>query len=310
MKYVLLDKIKYNLERINNTHYLVLKSDAYGFGLKQILKLIKKTDLYKFCVINLEDAISIRKCIINAKILLITPFNKELISYYKKYKIELSINSYEEFLFIKDMNIKYQIVVNTGMNRFGLKEINKEMYTDNLVGIYSHNATNEHIHINNQLNSFNNIINNISNIDIHYFSSHHKDLAYGNCRRIGEAIYKDSLIIKANIIHCNYVKKGEYVGYDYSYKAKDNIIVGVLDIGYADGLERMCNGFKVYSKGGQLELIGKSCMNHSFILLNDSNTKEIEIISDNNKIELYEEFFNKTKHEIYISYSLSNNVYI
>lgn len=310
MKYVLLDKIKYNLDRINNTHYLVLKSDAYGFGLKRILKVIKKTNLYKFCVINLDDAITIRKSIINAKILLITPFDKELISYYKKYKIELSINDYEDFLFIENTNIKYQLVLNTGMNRFGLKEINKNMYTSNLTGIYSHNATDELNYIQNQLNCFNLMTSDYKDIDVHYFSSHHKNLSFGNCRRIGEAIYNDCLVVKAKVIHLNYVKKGEYIGYDYEYKAKNNIIVGVLDIGYADGLIRKCNGFKVYANGDYYEMIGKSCMNHSFVLLDREDIKELEIISENNSIENYQNFFNVSKHEIFINYSMSENNYI
>ncbi|MFI3329033.1 MAG: alanine racemase [bacterium] len=310
MKYVLLEKIKYNLDRINNTHYLVLKSDAYGFGLKQVLKVIKKTNLYKFCVINLDDAITIRKTIINSKILLITPFNKEMISYYKKYKIEVSINNIDDFNFIKEKNVKYQIALNTGMNRFGMKQIINEFYTNNLTGIYSHNATNDLECIQNQLNVFNSILDYKDNLDIHYFSSQHKNMNFGNCRRIGEAIYNDALIIKAKIIHYNYVKKGEFIGYDYSYKAKNNILVGVLDIGYADGLIRNCNGFKVYSRGSYYELIGKSCMNHSFVLLDIEDIKEVDIISNNNKIENYLNFFKVSKHEVFISYGLSKNNYI
>lgn len=310
MKYVLLEKIKNNLEKINSNNYLVLKSDAYGFGLNRTLKIIKKTNLYKFCVINLSDAITIRKSIINSKILLITPFNKELLHYYKKYKIEVSINSIEDFDFIKDSNIKYQIALNTGMNRFGINEINKEMYTENLTGIYSHNATCDINHIQNQIDKFNKNINMTNNIDIHYFSSTHKNLSYGNCRRIGEAIYDNCLIVKAKIIHYNYVKKGEFIGYDYSYKAKEDILVGVLDIGYADGLVRNCNGFKVYARSGYYEMVGKSCMNNSFVLLNSLDIKEVDIISHNNDINNYLKYFNLTKHEVYISYSLSENVYI
>ncbi len=310
VKYVLLDKIKYNLDRINSTHYLVLKSDAYGFGLKQVLKLIKKTNLYKFCVINIDDAIAIRKNIINSKILLITPFIKEDVHLYKKYKIEVPINSMNDFEFIKDKNIKYQLAVNTGMNRYGLKEITKEMITDNLTGIYSHNATDNLEHIQNQLKVFMDVLGNINNIDIHYFSSSHKNLSYGNCRRIGKAIYNDALIVKAKITHYNYVKKGDYVGYDYSYKAKDNILVGVLDIGYADGLVRNCNGFKVYSRNKFYELVGKSCMNNCFVLLDSEDVKEVEFISNNNKIENYLNFFNISIHEVFISYSLSENLYI
>ncbi len=310
IKQVQLETIKYNLSKINNVHYLVLKSDAYGFGLNTIINIIKHTNLYKFCVININDAIVIRKKIKKAKILLITPFNYNCISIYKKYNIELSINTIEDFKYIKDKNIKYQLAINTGMNRYGLRSINKELITDNLVGMYSHNATNEITHIQNQIIKLSDLLNDKLNLDIHYFSSSHQNLKYGNCRRIGELIYNDSLIITANIVHYNYVEKGEYIGYDYSYVAAYDMLIGVLDIGYADGLVRNCNGFKVYSNGVYYELIGKSCMNNCFVLLNSKEVKSVEIISCNNKIENYENFFNVTKHEIYIAFSLSENNYI
>ncbi len=310
IKEILIKTIKNNLSKINNNNYLVLKSNAYGFGLNEILKLIKKTNLYKFCVINISDAITIRNKIINSKILLITPFNYHLIHLYKKYDIEVSINKYSDFKCIKNTNIKYQIALNTGMNRYGLTDINNELITNNLVGIYSHNATNAIIHINNQINKFNKLLINKRDIDIHYFSSSLNNMNYGNCRRIGEAIYKDSLIITANVVHYNYVKCGEYVGYDYTYKADKDILVGVLDIGYADGLIRNCSGFKVYSRNNYYELIGKACMNNYFVLLDNEEVKEVEIISHNNKIENYTEYFNVSKHEVYISYSLSKNIYI
>lgn len=310
MKYVLLETIKYNLSKINNNNYLVLKSDAYGFGLKEILKLIKKTNIYKFCVINIEDAITIRKSIINSEILLITPFFVDLLHLYKKYKIQLSINNLEELKHLEHINIKYQLCVNTGMNRFGLKEINKELLTDNLVGIYSHNATNSINYIQKQIEILSDDVKGFENIDIHYFSSHHQNLQFGNCRRIGELIYENSLIIKANVIHYNNIKKGEYVGYDYTYKVKKDCVIGVLDIGYADGLIRNCSGFKVYANSKYYELVGMACMNHCFVLLENESVSQVDIISKNNKIENYEKFFNVTKHEIYISYSLSKSIYI
>ncbi len=309
MKYVLLKEIRKNLSKISDNNYLVLKSDAYGFGLKQILKEIKKTSLYKFCVINIDDAICIRKKIINAKILLITPFNEEYIHLYKKYKIELSINKISDVNVVLKYNLKYQIAINSGMNRFGLKEINEDMITENLTGIYSHNATDDLNHIQNQIVYFNEIIK-PKNIDIHFFASSHINLLYGNCRRIGESIYTNSLLIKSSIIHYVYIKKGEYVGYDYTYKASNNMLIGVLDIGYADGLVRNCNNFKVYSNGKYYSLIGKSCMNHCFVKIDSEKIKEVEIISENNPIENYSSHFNITKHEIFISYSLSTNNYI
>lgn len=310
MKLVLLNQIISNLNTIDDKDYLVLKSDAYGFGLSEILKLISKTNLSKFCVINLDDALLIRKYIKNARILLIVPLNRDFLSIYEDYNIELSVGSNDDFEVIKKLNIKYQIKINSGMNRFGLKKIKEEMLLNtNLTGIYSHNATNDYILIKNQLSYFSEIKYR-ENIDVHYFSSSVTTMNFGNCRRYGQKIYDNALVVKAKVIAYQFLEKGDFLGYDYSYCAEENQIIGVLDIGYADGLFRNCDGFMVSVDNGYAKLVAKSCMNHSFVLLPSENIKEVEIIGKKNTIEKYEKYFNLTKHEIYISYSLSTNHYI
>ncbi len=308
MKQIILSKIKENLNNINTNNYLVLKSNAYGFGLKEVIKLIKKTNLYKFCVINIEDAIMIRKKIINSKILLITPFNELDIDVYKKYNIELSIGTIEQLKLVKSNKLKYQIVYNSGMNRFGFKS--RIPIDNNCTGVYSHNATDDIINIQNQVALFETYVIDYYDLDIHFFSSKHQNLSFGNCRRIGQDIYKDSLLITANVISYQFVKKGEYVGYDYTYRVSKDSIIGILDIGYADGIVRENNGYTLYSNGKFYPLIAKSCMNHSFVLLDNEYVKSLEIISCNNSIEKYCEYFNISIHEVYISYSLSKNNYI
>ncbi len=310
MKLVLLNQIKSNLKSIDNKDYLVLKSDAYGFGLVEVLKLVSTTNLYKFCVINIDDAFLIRKYIENARILLIVPLNKDFLSIYERYNIEVSVGTINDFELIKNLHIKYQIKINSGMNRFGLKVIDERMlWHRNLVGIYSHNATNDCISISNQLSCFGKI-KYCDNIDVHYFSSSLPTFNFGNCRRYGQKIYENALVVKANVIAYQFLKKGEFLGYDYSYCADEDQLIGVLDIGYADGLFRNCDGFVVSVENGYAKLVAKSCMNHSFVQLSSENIKQVEIIGQSNSIEKYEKFFNLTRHEVYISYSLCKNCYI
>ena len=76
------------------------------------------------------------------------------------------------------------------------------------------------------------------------------------------------------------------------------------DLGYADGLERRCEGFLVYVKGKTFPLIGRACMNHSFVLLDEESylNEEVTIIGGDNKLENYLGYFQKIPHEVYISF--------
>ena len=57
------------------------------------------------------------------------------------------------------------------------------------------------------------------------------------------------------------IKKGETVGYDRSFKAEKDMVVGVLPIGYADGLDRrLSNNFFVLINGEFVPIIGNICI--------------------------------------------------
>jgi alanine racemase len=196
------------------------------------------------------------------------------------------------------------------MNRFGVKvEDFNSLYLNNnltLTGIYSHNATTDIIHINNQLLKFCEVINNKRDIDLHFQSSSTINFLfkYVNCKRIGVYIYENSFSVYGNIIQINHCLKGEYLGYDYSYQIKEDCHIGVIDIGYSDGLERLCEGFLVYINSRFYPLVGKSCMNHCFVLIDESVTLKSKVIfiGKENNICNYLFYFNKIKHEVYLAY--------
>jgi alanine racemase len=110
--------------------------------------------------------------------------------------------------------------------------------------------------------------------------------------------------VYGNVIQINNCLKGEYIGYDYSYKIKNDCYIGVIDIGYSDGLERLCEGFLVYINSKFYPLVGKSCMNHCFVLIDDSVSLKSKVIfiGKENNICNYLKYFNKIKHEVYLAY--------
>ena len=171
-------KIKENILAFDLNDYLVLKSNAYGFGFRRVLDIAIEASIHKFCVIDLMEAIYIKEKYPFARVLLLGIFDPCSLPIYSRYNIEISINDIEEIESLKGYNMLVQLKVNTGMNRFGIApyDINRalELIKENglkLTGIYSHNATNITMTIKQQKEAFFYAIKNIKNIDIHYGAS-------------------------------------------------------------------------------------------------------------------------------------------
>ena len=238
-------QIKSNILKLSKNDYLVVKSNAYGFGLKRVVKIAYECGMRKFCVLELKDALYIKGMYSDTLVLLLGPLEINTLNECSKTQICITVTNSKDFDLIKDFGIDYQIEINSGMNRFGLNvfDYKQVVHDKRFKGIYSHNATNNINHINNQLQSFFEFVKFVLDKDIHFASTSimHLKIPFTTSRRIGCAIYEDSLEVSAKIISINYCQKGSFIGYDYSYKMQNNGYVGVIDIGYADGLERICD---------------------------------------------------------------------
>lgn len=307
------EKIRENILSLSDKDYIVLKSNAYGFGFTEVLQIAISSGIYKFVVISINDAVKIKKYYPKTRVLLLGPIDRHNLLACEKYKIEVTINKLDDIALLSGYKVNVQIEVNSGMNRFGLRpnELTNALVLLNnidirVTGLFSHNATKIPAYIATQLNSFYKLINIISDIDIHYSSSMLKEYVITNqtARRIGEFIYKDALTVYGKIIQVNYVYKDEYIGYDFTYKMKEDGYIGIIDLGYADGLERKCEGYLVYIEGSYYPLVGRACMNHSFVLLENDDFlgKVVYFIGIDNKIANYASYFEKINHEIYLSY--------
>lgn len=227
-------------------------------------------------------------------------------------EIEVALLNINDLNSISKYPLKVQVEINSGMNRFGIKQGDiYKTYNLNIVGIYSHNATIKDKYIRKQLMTFYKALSIKDVIDIHYQSSSLIDwkIPYVNCKRIGEYLYKDSLSLIGNVVGLSNYKKGSFIGYNYSYKLKKDSIVAVVDIGYSDGFVRKCNGYKVFINNKFYPLIGLACMNHCFVLV-DENVKEkdfVEFFGSNNELYNYIKFSKKISHQVYLEISKGLN---
>ncbi|UOS24779.1 alanine racemase [Helicobacter pylori] len=211
--------------------------------------------------------------------------------------------------------LKVHLKIDTGMHRLGLEpnfksiEIIKKIRALKgleVEGIFTHlsNAdTKIKTHAKNQMKAFNAFLEQLLNQKIEFQYRHAYNsagilsLCNGNENRLlnlyrpGIMLYgfypsngmketcptilKNVISLKAQIVQIRSVKKGEFIGYGKHFYTNEETLVGVLALGYADGLMRaLGNRIQVAINNQLAPLIGKVCMDQCFVKLNNIQAKE------------------------------------
>ena len=96
---------------------------------------------------------------------------------------------------------------------------------------------------------------------------------------------KPVLSFKSTIIQVHQLEKGSKVSYGGTFVAKHPMRIGVLPVGYYEGLPRKLSGVGYVTHGKQaLPILGRVCMNHVMIDLTESKLNvgdEVVVISNN-----------------------------
>eukprot|EP00916_Digyalum_oweni_P001117 GHVL01002208.1.p1 GENE.GHVL01002208.1~~GHVL01002208.1.p1 ORF type:complete len:403 (+),score=101.70 GHVL01002208.1:123-1331(+) len=118
-------------------------------------------------------------------------------------------------------------------------------------------------------------------------------------------ILKNVVNLHAPIIQIKELLKGNYVGYNRSYIANDNKLIGILPIGYADGyLRSLSNKGIVYINNQPAPIIGRVSMDTITIDISNINKNDIflgqsvEIIGDNMNIDNIARIADTNSYEI------------
>ena len=82
--------------------------------------------------------------------------------------------------------------------------------------------------------------------------------------------------LRTTITQIKTIKKGESVGYNRNYFPDKSIKIGIIPIGYADGIDRRLgnNNYEVLIKGKRHPIVGNVCMDMCMIELKDDSIKE------------------------------------
>lgn len=301
---------------------VVLKSNAYNMGSRCILKYLKKLGIDFFVFNKYFEYLECRDLLVNSKVLILEEIPVKYLKHLDD-NVRVSVNSVKYIYQVLNNNnkLKIHIQVDTGMNRDGIKSIEELKEILNIVkdkieleGIYTHFISNkDEIYLyKKQQEKFNKFLGFYDFPIIHTAatSSLVKEIM-GNYVRVGMGIYghhtnldlKQVINVYVPIINIRENLKGDSVGYEAKYISCKDEKIAVLPVGYYEGFNEKC----VYKGRKELPVIGRICMNHTFVLVSDTikNSSWLNIFPKNDKINKEVNYY-----KILTSYNNFRRIYI
>ncbi len=320
------DNVNKIIEKYNDYKYYigVVKADSYGHNGYEVVKAIIDGGCNYLAVSSLDEALEVREYF-DIPILCLGIINSKYISICEEKNIDVTVTNLDYLKEIKDSNINIHIKIDTGMNRLGVKE--KEEFNFmieiinnsnlNLKGIYTHiyEASNKD-NVDKQIDVFKSITKDIdlSKIDmVHIAQSdtliNYPKIDFCNGCRLGIIMYgltnndlelKNTIELVSEIIEIKKLKKGDTVSYNGTYEASEDEIIGIVSIGYADGVNRHLKGSYVYINNKKYEIIGNICMDMLMVKI-DESVKLNDIVcvyKDIEHIKVLSEYLNTIPYEL------------
>ena len=278
----------------------VIKDNAYGHSLIHVAKALSNSNVYMLAVSSLSEAISLRKNMIFAPILLLGRCDDARTLY--SMKIIPGVSSLDQLKKLSEENIPLPIhlEIETGMHRLGIsvEEIEEALALIQrsnlkLKGVYTHFCAAQS---DLQRTCFETVVRQYFDAEkliVHaQASSYLKDpLDCCNAVRVGLALYgynkdirlKPALKLICPVIRSQKVESDQSVGYDFSEKTPSAGYILTLPFGYSTGLSRLRKLSFVYRNKIYYQ-IGKSCMDITMFFSEDpiGSGTEIELISEAN----------------------------
>ena len=336
-------KVYQNMLNPNTKLLCMVKAFGYGSGSKEIAKVLEQCKVDYLGVAYADEGEELRKENIGLPIMVMNPeegaFDQIIAN-----KLEPSIFSFKQLdKFIRaliDQGIKsypIHLKIDTGMKRLGfmIEEIEELISTISsqpevrVKSIFSHLAAadneREDLFTSKQIQIFQyvchqietglgqNFIKHILNTSgIERFNYAQMDMVRLGLGMFGHSEQLKSLkpvgTLTSVITQIKKVKKGESVGYNRSQYALQDMNVGIIPIGYADGFSRnLSDGVgSVFINGMKAPVIGKVCMDMTIVNLTDISAKEgdeVEIFGPNRSINSLAKDMDTITYEVMTSIS-------
>lgn len=273
----------------------VVKADCYGLGADKIAPELYNVGCFEFYVATVDEGVSLRKSVPDAKIYILSGINKGEEYYFLKHALTPVLNnSYQVDIWRKcseslEQKLDSSIHFDIGMTRLGfpvdqadkvIKSVESFSRIDYILGHLS-NITSDTDHDKNQMSCFKNIKKNYPHLK--YSLSNSGGICLGESYyfdqvRPGISLYNnldngDVVTLTSEIIQIIHAKKGSYVGYGCTYRAKLDTIIATVPVGYADGYPfALSNKGFCYIGDNKVPVVGR--VNMDYIMLDITKTPE------------------------------------
>lgn len=288
----------------------VVKADAYGHGGERVACFLNKIGINSFAVATIDEGIALRKSGVMGDILILGYTDLKRARELEEYRLIQTLMGYDYAKDLNEagFNIETHIKIDTGMHRLGMDKDNVEKTVEifsfkhlNVSGIYTHLSVSdsrerEDIEFTQrQIDAFYRLLEELENRKVKipkiHIQSSYGLLNYPEIRcdyaRIGIALYgvlseiedntklksdlRPVLSLKSKLVTIRDIKIGESVGYARAFIAERDSRIGVIPIGYGDGIPRnlSCGNESVLINGYKVPIIGRICMDQLMVDITD-----------------------------------------
>jgi alanine racemase len=270
--------------------WAVLKANAYGHGLERAARALGHAD--GFAVLDFQEAVRLRLAGVRKPILMLEGFFKPLdVNLLFQYQLTPVIHNADQVELIKHMDLPAELdlylKVNSGMNRLGFGVDNLRLMYNTLrlhprvrtITLMTHFADADgDSGVHEQLRWFNELVQSIeaprsmaNSAALLRFKETREGwvrpgiMLYG-CSPFAdwsalEIGLKPAMTLKSELIAVQDLMPGERVGYGFAYEAKQQMSIGIVACGYADGYPRHApTGTPVLVAGQRTTTVGRVSM--------------------------------------------------
>ena len=289
----------------------VVKADAYGHGIEPVSAALHRAGVRWFCVSTAEEAHRLRDVVSSGRVMLMGPVDRRDVRDLAKRGVIFTLFTIDFADDLDRLSkrlgrpVRVHLKIDTGMNRLGVEWNQAGDFALRLglfrgvrvEGIYSHLATSlenlpfmrlqrrrfewclkqmRRLRLTPRYRHLANTGGVLTSCDFHY------DLV-----RVGLGLYgvtprpeqsaklnlEEAMAVKARLISVKWVEPDEGVGYGLAGRVERLTPVGVVQVGYADGLDwrlshtgqRRRNAAVACYGGRALPVIGRICMDQCFL---------------------------------------------
>lgn len=284
----------------------VVKADGYGHGAAEAAATAEQAGADMLAVAYLDEALKLRAGGTRLPILILTPIDPADVMIALEHDLMITVTGADWFRRMmpyrnsgSNRKLKVHVKADTGLGRIGLRtreeweELAPWLLSEfvEVDGFYTHFATaarEDTRYLKQQVDTFLrmkawSLASGIRASHYHCAGSaaalRFPELAM-DMVRIGAALFgfyperlvrdvhlRPALSLHSRLIEVKKLRKGECIGYDNSYEAKEEEWVGTVPIGYADGWSQSLRCSEMLVKGHRAPVIGKICMDQLMVRL-------------------------------------------